>query len=163
MNGLRDTNFRNAQLIALLLPLALIAGALGSQVFGGLIPCEMCHWQRWPHYAAIIVAAVSFAIPHRPMRMLFVLIAAVLIALSGGIGIFHAGVEYHWWPGITPCSTDVAHGDPMQIMIEQLGKPIIRCDAAQWSLFGISLAGFNAIISLAGAVAIFVLAAKRPK
>ncbi|RYD47329.1 MAG: disulfide bond formation protein B [Sphingomonadales bacterium] len=158
----RDS-FRTAQAIALLLPLALIAGALGSQVFGGLIPCEMCHWQRWPHYAAIIVAAMSFAIPHRPTRMLFVLVAGVLIALSGAIGIFHAGVEYHWWYGITPCSTPVAGGDPASILAAQFKQPLIRCDAAQWELFGISLAGFNAIISLAGAVAIFVLAARRPR
>lgn len=160
---MRTDGFRTAQLIALFLPLALIAGALGSQLFGGLIPCEMCHWQRWPHYAAIIAAAVSFAVPHRPTRMLFVLFAGVLIALSGAIGVFHAGVEYHWWPGITPCSTDVAHGDPLKIMMEQFGKPIVRCDAAQWSLFGISLAGFNAILSLGGAVAIFALAARRPR
>jgi disulfide bond formation protein DsbB len=160
---MRNDGLRTAQLVALLLPLALIAGALGSQIFGGLVPCEMCHWQRWPHYAAIIVAACSFAIPHRPTRMLFVLFAGVLIAVSGAIGVFHAGVEYHWWPGITPCSTNVAHGDPMAILREQIGKPLIRCDAAQWELFGISLAGFNAILSLAGTVAIFALAVRRPR
>ena len=160
---MRTDGLRKAQFLALAVPLALIAGALGSQLFGGLVPCEMCHWQRWPHYAAIIVAALSFAVPHRPTRMLFVLFAAVLIALSGGIGIFHAGVEYHWWPGITPCSTDVKHGDPMQILMEQIGKPLIRCDAAQWELFGISLAGFNAIISLSGAIAVFALAVRRAR
>ena len=160
---MRQDGLRTAQLVALLLPLALIAGALGSQVLGGLVPCEMCHWQRWPHYAAIIVAAVSFAIPHRPTRMLFVLFAGVLIAVSGGIGVFHAGVEYHWWPGITPCSTHVTGGDPMEILRQQIGAPIVRCDAAQWELFGISLAGFNAILSLGGAVAIFALAVRRPR
>lgn len=159
---MRTDGLRVAQLIALLLPLALIGGALGSQLFG-LFPCEMCHWQRWPHYAAITVAAVSFAVPHRPTRMLFILFAAVLIALSGGIGVFHAGVEYHWWPGITACSTDVVRGDPMQMLREQLGKPIIRCDTAQWELFGVSLAGFNAIFSLGGALAIFALAVRRPR
>jgi disulfide bond formation protein DsbB len=159
----RNDGLRTAQLVALFLPLALIAGALGSQVFGGLVPCEMCHWQRWPHYAAIIVAAASFAITHRPTRMLFVLFAGVLVAVSGGIGVFHAGVEYHWWPGITACSTNVAHGDPMAILREQISKPIVRCDAAQWELFGISLAGFNAILSLGGAAAIFALAVRRPR
>ncbi|RYD85948.1 MAG: disulfide bond formation protein B, partial [Sphingomonadales bacterium] len=53
---MRTDGLRTAQLVALFLPLALIAGALGSQYFVGLFPCEMCHWQRWPHYAAIIVA-----------------------------------------------------------------------------------------------------------
>jgi disulfide bond formation protein DsbB len=158
---MRQDGLRTARLIALLLPLALMAGALGSQVFGGLIPCEMCHWQRWPHYAAIIVAAMAFIVRHRPTQMLFILFAGVLIALSGAIGVFHAGVEYHWWPGITPCTTSLHSGNPMDMLSEALKKPLIRCDSAQWSLFGISLAGFNAIFSLAGAVAIFGFAVKR--
>ncbi|RYY24482.1 MAG: disulfide bond formation protein B [Sphingomonadales bacterium] len=155
--------FRTAQLIAFFLPLALIAGALGSQLLGGLVPCEMCHWQRWPHYAAILVAALSFAVPHKPTQMLVVLFAALLIAVSGLIGVFHAGVEYHWWQGITACTSEVTHGDPMQMLRDQLSKPIVRCDAAQWELFGISLAGFNAILSLGGAVAIFAFAVRRAR
>ena len=160
---MRRDGLRTARWIALLLPLALLAGAWGSQLFGGLIPCEMCHWQRWPHYAAIPVAALAFLIRHRPTQMLFVLFAAVLIALSGAIGVFHAGVEYHWWPGITPCTTNLHAADPMAMLNEALRKPIIRCDSAQWSLFGISLAGFNAILSLGGAVVIFALAVKRSR
>lgn len=158
---MRHDGLRTARLIALFLPLALLAGAWGSQWFGGLIPCEMCLWQRWPHYAAILVAALAFFIRHRPTQMLLVLFAAVLIALSGAIGVFHAGVEYHWWPGITACTTNLQAADPMAMLNEALRKPIIRCDSAQWALFGISLAGFNAILSLGGAVAIFFFAAKR--
>lgn len=160
---MRKDGLRTAQLIALFLPLALIAGVFGSQIFGGLVPCEMCYWQRWPHYAAIIVAAMSFAIRHRPMRMLFVLLAGVLIALSGAIGVFHAGVEYHWWNGITPCTAHIAAGNPMDMLNEAMRSPLIRCDAAQWTLFGISLAGYNAIISFAGALAIFVFAGRRAR
>ncbi|UYY57412.1 disulfide bond formation protein B [Sphingomonas sp. S2-65] len=159
---MRRDGLRTARWIALLLPAALLAGAWGSQLFG-LVPCEMCHWQRWPHYAAVIVAALSFVVRPRVVRTLFVLFAGVLIAVSGGIGVFHAGVEYHWWQGITACTTSLAHGDPMDILKEALGKPLIRCDVPQWSLFGISLAGFNAILSLGGAVAIFILAARRPR
>ncbi|RYY44232.1 MAG: disulfide bond formation protein B [Sphingomonadales bacterium] len=160
---MRSDGLRTAHWIALLLPAALLAGAWGSQLIGGLIPCEMCHWQRWPHYAAVIVAADAFLIRHRPTRMLFVLFAGVLIAVSGAIGVFHAGVEYHWWPGITPCTTSLQSADPMAMLKEALGKPIIRCDAAQWELFGISLAGFNAILSLGGAIAIFALAVSRQR
>lgn len=156
-----SNGFRTARLIALLLPLALLAGALGSQHFGGLVPCEMCMWQRWPHYTAVIVAALAFVVPGRAPKLLLVLIAGMLIAGSGAIGLFHAGVEYHWWQGITPCTTDLHGGDPMAVLTEALRKPLVRCDAAQWSLFGISLAGFNAILSLGGAVAIFVLAARQ--
>jgi disulfide bond formation protein DsbB len=153
-----------ARWLALLLPLALLGGALGSQYLGGLYPCEMCHWQRWPHYAAIPVAALAFVVRSRPVRMLFVLFAAVLVAVSGAIGVFHAGVEYHWWQGITPCTSGVAaNADPMAMLAEALRKPLVRCDAPQWTLFGISLAGFNAILSLTGAIAIFALAPRRSR
>ena len=160
---MRRDGLSTARWIALLLPAALLAGAWTSQLFG-LVPCEMCHWQRWPHYAAVIVAALSFVVRPRPVQMLFVLFAAVLVAVSGAIGVFHAGVEYHWWQGITACTTSLAHStDPMAMLKEALGKPMIRCDVPQWSLFGISLAGYNAILSLGGAVLIFILAARRPR
>lgn len=158
---MRSDGLRTARLIALLLPLALMAGALGSQFIGHLVPCEMCVWQRWPHVAAIVVALLAFVVRPRPVTMLFVLFAGVLIALSGAIGVFHAGVEYHWWQGITACTTDLKAGNPMDILNEALRKPLVRCDVPQWSLFGISLAGFNAIFSLGGAVAIFALAVRR--
>jgi disulfide bond formation protein DsbB len=149
-------------LIALLLPAALLAGAWGSQLFG-LVPCEMCHWQRWPHYAAVAVAALAFAPLPRPVQMLFVLFAGVLIAVSGAIGVFHAGVEYHWWQGITACTAPIGHGDAMDILNQALRRPLVRCDVPQWTLFGISLAGFNAILSLGGAAAIFALAPRKAR
>ena len=157
---MRAVGLTTARWIALLLPAALLAGAWGSQL-AGLVPCEMCHWQRWPHYAAVVVAALSFLVPGRPVRMLFVLFAGVLVAVSGAIGVFHAGVEYHWWQGITACTAPVGQGDPMELLTAALRRPLVRCDVPQWSLFGISLAGFNAILSLGGAVAIFALAVRK--
>ena len=79
--------------IALLLPLALLAGAWGSQLIGHLYPCEMCHWQRWPHYAALPFAVLAFVVPQRSIAKAFVILAALLIAVSGAIGVAHAGVE----------------------------------------------------------------------
>ena len=125
------------------------------------MPCEMCHWQRWPHYAAVGVAALAFAPLPRPVQMLLVLLAAVLIAVSGAIGVFHAGVEYHWWQGITACTAPVGQGDAMELLTQALRRPLVRCDVPQWTLFGISLAGFNAILSLGGALTIFALAPRR--
>jgi disulfide bond formation protein DsbB len=158
MDGLRT-----ARWIALLVPVALLAGALGSQFLGGLVPCEMCMWQRWPHYAAVLVAGASFFIRHRPTQMLFVLFAAVLIALSGAIGIFHAGTEYKWWEGITACTARAHGANPMDMLNDALRRPLIRCDVPQWTLFGVSLAGFNAIFSLAAAAAVFAFAVRRPR
>lgn len=159
---MRRDGLRTARLIALLLPAALLAGAWGSQLLG-LVPCEMCHWQRWPHYAAVAVAALAFAPLPRPVQMLFVLFAGVLIAVSGAIGVFHAGVEYHWWQGITACTAPIGQGDAMDLLNQALRRPLVRCDVPQWSLFGISLAGFNAIFSLGGAVAIFALAPRKAR
>jgi len=153
------TNANTARALALLIPAALLAGAWGSQLIGHLYPCEMCHWQRWPHYAALVLALLAF-LPRAPVR-LFVALAAIAIAVSGAIGVAHAGVEYHWWNGFTPCTaTFSGEGD---LLANIMKAPIVRCDVAQWKLFGISLAGFNAIISLAGAVAIFALLLKRSR
>lgn len=157
---MRADGLRIARWIALLLPLALVGGAHLTEWFG-LVPCEMCWWQRWPHYAAILVAAAAFLVRRRPAQLLFVLLAGVLIAVSGGIGVFHAGVEYKWWEGITACTAQVHGGNPMDMLNDALRRPLIRCDVPQWTLFGISLAGFNAIFSLTGAAAIFALAARK--
>ena len=151
-----------ARSVSLMLPLLLLLGALGSQYLGGLYPCEMCHWQRWPHYAAVLVAAGAFVAPQRSLRASLVLIAALLIATSGAIALFHAGVEYHWWNGITACTTTVsmAGTTPAERLAAIMSAPMVRCDAAQWTLAGISLAGFNAIFSLGGAITIFLLMRK---
>ena len=148
-----------ARAIAFGLPLALLLGALGSQYLGGLYPCEMCHWQRWPHYAAVLIAGAAFVVPGRAMRQSLVLIAALLIAVSGAIAVFHAGVEYHWWNGITACTSTIASGatTSAERLAAIMNAPMIRCDVAQWRLAGISLAGFNAILSLGGALTILRL------
>jgi len=148
--------------IAFTLPLLLLIGALGSQFLGGLYPCEMCHWQRWPHYAAVLIAGASFLVPQRSLRASLVIVAALLIGISGAIGLFHAGVEYHWWNGITACTTTVsmAGTTPAERLAAIMNAPMVRCDAAQWTLAGISLAGFNAIFSLGGAITILLLMRK---
>ncbi len=143
-----------ANALAFAVPAALMAGALGSQFIGGLYPCEMCHWQRWPHYAAIGLAAVAFAIPSA--RRSLVILAAIAILGSGLIGAFHAGVEYRWWPGITACGTTAGGSTIADI----LKAPIVRCDQAPWTLGGISLAGFNALFSIVGTMLIFAMMRK---
>nr|WP_221240037.1 disulfide bond formation protein B [Sphingomonas abaci] len=143
--------------MALLLPAALLAGAWGSQLIGGLYPCEMCHWQRWPHYAAVVLAAIGLLRPG--LRRSMVVLAALAIALSGLIGVAHAGVEYHWWQGFTACTSTVAAsgGSAADRLAAIMKAPMVRCDQAQWTFLGISLAGFNAIFSLAGAITILAL------
>jgi disulfide bond formation protein DsbB len=151
-----NSSVKLAQRLALGVPALLLAGAYLSEYGFGLYPCEMCWWQRYAHFAALALALLSFLI--RPRRA-WISLAAVGILASGLIGGFHAGVEYHWWEGFTTCSRPPGGGGG-DALSELLNAPLIRCDTAQWTLAGISLAGFNAIISTLSALAIFVLLAK---
>jgi disulfide bond formation protein DsbB len=131
--------------------LALILGALFFQYVLRYPPCEICHWQRWPHIAAAIVglggglllrgegSKSSLALP-------LAILTLLLVATSGAIGVFHAGVEWHWWPGPAACTTGYVFTGTLD-----LNAPVPRCDAAAWRLFGISMAGYNAVISLTAA------------
>ena len=157
------TGFDRARWLALLLPFGLLAGAYASQYLGGLYPCEMCWWQRWPHFAALPLALGAFILPGDAKRRLFTALAALAILISGLIGSYHAGVEYGWWEGITTCSSTVTPGSGKDVLDAILNAPLIRCDIAPWTLFGISLAGFNFLISSFGALAIFALLRKGAK
>jgi disulfide bond formation protein DsbB len=150
-----------ARLIALLLPLALLGGALGSQYVGGLHPCEMCYWQRWPHGAAILLALIAFTAPagSRIARSL-VLLAALAIAISGAIGVYHAGVEAKIFEGITTCTANSRGLSTAELLKQITHAPLIRCDQVQFRFLGISMAGWNAILSLGGAALIVLLSLK---
>lgn len=146
---------RLAQRLALWVPIFLLGGAYISQYVFGLFPCEMCWWQRWPHFAALAFVALSFVIPKSGygFRKILVALAGIAILASGLIGAFHAGVEYGWWEGLTTCSSlDLNGGSALDAI---LNAPIIRCDQAAWTLFGMSLAGFNALFSTGAALAIW--------
>jgi len=142
-----------ARFLALGVPAALLGGAYLSEIVGGLQPCEMCYWQRWPHFAAIAFAGLAtlFAAPSRNARLLTAL-AAIAIAVSGAIGVFHAGVEYGWWEGLTRCASGGA-----MTLDELMNVPLVRCDQVQFSFLTVSMAGWNAILSLGSAAVIALL------
>jgi len=153
-----------ARLIAFALPTALLLGALGSQYLGGLHPCEMCYWQRWPHGAAVVLAALAFTAPAGSSRATnLTLLAALGIAVSGAIGVYHAGVEAKIFEGLTTC-TALIHGGSTEDVLRQITQaPLIRCDQVQFQFLGISMAGWNAILSLGGAATILALVLKARK
>ena len=128
----------------------LLLGAFAFQYLGGLPPCEMCLWQRWPHGAAILLGigggalALSGAVPTKTARA-FAWLAVAALLVTGALGIFHAGVEWKLWPGPSHC-TGVGYV-PGRDDFGPLN--IVRCDEALWRLLGVSLAGYNAIFSLA--------------
>ncbi len=148
---------QRARLLALAVPVALLGGALLSQYVGKLYPCEMCWWQRYPHGVAILLAIAACLSPLcSPRTRILTLLSALAIAVSGAIGVLHAGVEYGWWEGLTTCTASGATS-----LEDIMAVPLVRCDQVQWSLGGISLAGYNAIVSLGGALLIVLIARKK--
>jgi disulfide bond formation protein DsbB len=153
-----------AKALALLVPAALLGGAYAFQYWGRLVPCEMCWWQRYPHMAALAFALGALLAGRLPDRgRSLVWLAALAIAVSGGLGVFHAGVELHLWQGLTQCSQTATGGSAADALDKIMSQPLVRCDEVQWSWLGISMAGWNAILSLASALVILWLSLKRPR
>ena len=147
-------NLGKARALAVLVPAALLGGAYVAQYGFGLPPCEMCWWQRYPHFAAVGIGLLAYVM--KPPQV-WTALAGLAILTSGLIGGFHAGVEYGWWEGITACTAPMAGAD----VLDFNAAPLIRCDVAPWALGGISLAGFNFLISSVSGAAIVALAAYR--
>jgi len=143
---------RAARLLAFAVPAALLGGAYIGQYVFHLIACEMCWWQRYAHFAALGFAVLALL---RPSAKMLVWLAGLSILVGGLIGLYHAGVEYAWWQGFTACTSEIKLGDDPLAAI--MNAPMIRCDQVQWSLFGISLAGFNFLISVPAALLVFAL------
>ncbi len=127
--------------------LSMLLGAWAFQYLGGLAPCEMCIWQRYPHAAAIwlgLAGGIMGALRLLPPEIVRALAwcAVLAIAITGAIGVFHAGVEWKFWPG-PPACTGFGY-----VPGQSTDFTIVRCDEAQWRLLGISLAGYNGIFSL---------------
>lgn len=127
---------------------AVLTGAYAFQYIGGLAPCKLCLYQRIPYAVAMLISAVALIRPGflRPAHMLLIAIFAV----SAGLGVHHAGVEWRWWAGPASCSNLLGGAATIEELTAMLlAAPVVRCDAIPWSLFGLSLAGYNALISLA--------------
>ena len=158
-----DADTRHARRLATALILAgsgaLLGGALAFQYLGNLAPCEMCMWQRWPHVAALGLALLAWALRF-DRRLLAV--AAVSLLVGAGIGAFHAGVEWHLWAGPQACTAKIMGGSIADITAMVLATPLIRCDAAAWTLFGISMAGYNLLLSmLIGGASLWLITKRR--
>ncbi|MEO1108303.1 MAG: disulfide bond formation protein B [Pseudomonadota bacterium] len=138
---------------------ALLLGAWGFQYFGGLAPCQMCVWQRYPHSAAFVIGLIALMLPS--LRLL-PLAGAISALTSAGIGLFHAGVEQGWWEGPTSCTSGSIGGlSAEELMNQIMSAPLVRCDDIPWQMVGLSLAGWNAVVSLG--LALIWIAAWRSK
>ncbi|HEX8126529.1 MAG TPA: disulfide bond formation protein B [Allosphingosinicella sp.] len=159
------TSLDKARALAVAVPAALLAGAFGSEIFGGLYPCEMCWWQRYAHFAGLGFALLSLVLRRAPDRgRSFVWLGALAILASGGIGAYHAGVEADIFEGFTQCTSTTSAGlSSEELLKEVMAAPIVRCDDIQFSFLGISMAGWNAILSILAALSILWLSLRRPR
>ncbi|NKB60304.1 MAG: disulfide bond formation protein B [Alphaproteobacteria bacterium] len=142
----------------LLISIAVLGSAYAFQHIGGLQPCTLCLYQRWPWWVAggLSVLALTLIRERRFTRALSAL-GALSVLIGMGIAVYHAGVEQHWWAGPTACSGAAAPKTLEALRAQIFAAPVVRCDDIPWSLFGISMAGYNALISLATGLAILWL------
>ncbi|WP_375172786.1 disulfide bond formation protein B [Pseudooceanicola sp.] len=140
------TRFRTLVLLAAGGSLALLLGAFFFQYVMGLAPCKLCIWQRWPHVIAVLVGAAALTLGNRALAWL----GALAAATTGGFGIYHAGVEKGWWDGPSTCtSTSPAGMSADDFFDKVINAPLIRCDEVAWSMMGLSMASWNAVIAFA--------------
>ena len=127
----------------------VLGGALLSQYWGGLAPCELCLLQRWPWAAAIVTSFVATMAGSRPALPWVALFLGVLFAVNSGLAFYHVGVERHWFAGPAACTAAATAADTLEGLKAQiLHQQPVRCDEIPWSLWGISLAGWNLLASL---------------
>ena len=158
------TGLGKAKALAVLVPGALLAGAFGSEIFGGLNPCDMCWWQRYAHMAGLSFGLLALLLSRLPDRgRSFVWLAALGIFTSGAIGAYHAGVEAKIFKGFTQCASSAKSASADEFLKQIMNAPLTRCDQVQWEMLGISMAGWNAIVSIGAALVILWLSLRRPR
>jgi len=152
-----------AALFAGALSLALLCGAWFFQYGLGYAPCIMCFWQRYAHMAiigiavAVILARAAFGADKGLPKWLGPALLVAALLGSAGLGGFHVGVEFGWWEGPKACAaaniselSAINPDDPLAFLSEPLGP--IACSDVVWSFLGLSMAGWNALVSLLGAI-----------
>ncbi|HET6160798.1 MAG TPA: disulfide bond formation protein B [Dongiaceae bacterium] len=117
----------------------------------GLAPCALCYWQRYGYWAAIALGIVAILQPARTARRGVVLwLLALAFLVTAGIALFHVGVEQKWWQGLSTCTGGTTAGmSPEEVEQAIMNAPIVRCDEPAWTMFGISMAGYNLVYALA--------------
>jgi disulfide bond formation protein DsbB len=150
-----------AGLAIALVSLAALAGAWGLEIFGHYLPCPLCLEQRIPYYAAVPAGLAAALLAYTWPRFAAVILALICAALvyNAGLGVYHAGAEWHFWAGPDTCSGTGAPLQPIGNLAQSLRHySAPRCDEAALRILGISLAGYSALISAAlAALGIYAL------
>jgi disulfide bond formation protein DsbB len=137
--------------------LAALCVAWIAQYGFGLAPCELCYWQRYAYWAAIAIGILAILQPARTTRRSVALwLLGLAFLATAGIALFHVGVEQKWWQGLATCTGQIRAGmTPEELEQAIQNAPIVRCDEPAWTMFGISMAGYNLAYALL--LAIFTL------
>ena len=142
---------RLSALVLLVASAAVLGTALMSQYIGDLEPCVLCVYQRVPYAVTISFAIIGFVMSGSPRAVGTVHgVATTAFLVGAGIAAYHVGVEQQWWAGTTEC-TGAAAGSAQsvdELRAQIMSAPAARCDEVAWSLFGISMAGYNFLVSL---------------
>ena len=142
--------------LAFAIGLAAIAGAWFFQIVIDLVPCPLCLQQRWPYYLGLPMIAAGMALTgergHRATAFWMFAAAALTFLVGAGLGVYHSGVEWHWWQGPTGCSTGAGSPTSAGSLLQQMARTkVVPCDEAAWRFLGLSFAGYNVLVSLASA------------
>ncbi|MBV9859031.1 MAG: disulfide bond formation protein B [Alphaproteobacteria bacterium] len=142
----------------------VLGGAFLSEYWGGLAPCELCLLQRWPWAAAITIAIVVLFVGNRPALPWVALLLGLVFLAGAGLAFYHLGVEQHWFPGPSACTGGSVHPKTVEEMRALILKAApVQCDQVAWSLFGVSLAGWNLLASLVMAAGCAAMLSRRTR
>jgi len=123
---------------------AVIFGAYAFEFIGGFLPCKLCYWQRYPHFLVILIFPLLYFFQIR--SLIFVVMMSMFVSTI--LALYHVGVEQKYWPGPNSCTNSSIEGLTTDQLIDQImSAPLVRCDEIAWKLVGISMAGWNALIS----------------
>jgi disulfide bond formation protein DsbB len=152
---------RTASLYVTLAAAGLLATVFVMEYGFGIAPCSLCLLQRWPHAVVIPLGALAF-VPaiSGTLRSVLLLLCAAAFATTAGIGIYHVGVEEGIFAGPSACSGGITGDTVEELRRKLMAAPVIQCNEVAWSLFGISLAGYNVLASSALAVFSAVIGAR---
>lgn len=127
----------------------LLVTVFAFQYAGGLVPCSLCVWQRWPHAAGVVLAVLGVTLLWRYYRVVCA-VGALTMLVGAGLALYHSGVERGWWDGPSACTASASLDLPADQLLDRImAAPMVRCDEIPWDIMGLSMANLNGFTSLA--------------
>lgn len=162
-NSLTDQLIARSPALVLLVSAAVLGTALASQFLGGLRPCHLCIYERWPYVATIVLGAAALFLPGISARRVLLALCGAVFLFGAGLAAYHVAVEQHWVQGPVTCTGGGPATTIEDLRRQLMATPIVRCDEIAWSWLGISMAGYNFIASVLLAGFALVAAVRLPR